>query len=1363
MCRCAARDVRMRRAARVGVEALEPRVVLSATLTPTADTFARNHEYRSTNFGASPVLGVKTASSGDARTAFLRFDIGDVGANVVSATLRLTASLQNPEGGPAVTGAFGVEDVDWIEGDGQWAYRDRSNGALDTTRRITGHGDGYDRDATPAGEMTWNNQPASDTVPIDTISVGTDLARTYDLDVTSYVLAARRAGERQLSLALKNPQATDFFTRILSREFPDGQPTLIITQDGETASPLASISAPDISATSGAAQQVTVTFDGAGIDGATVGADDLVVLDPAGHAVAVSGVTTVTHGNALTATFTVAAPGGAWDSLDNGVYRATVKPGAVSGAGGASVRAMQEFRVAVDDAETPTVTIIPVAPQAGETTFTFSATFQDDVAIDPTTINLNNFQIDAPNGTGLGFTHVTVTPDTASKTVLATFTTEAPGGPDNIGWRPEFDGTWTITLRDNQVRDMAGRAVARTAQTFQVNLSASDATGPAATITAGDVTSAGGSAQTLRVDYSDPAGVDVSTFGVSDLTVTGPGGAALDVISLSLAGGATATTRGVFYTVVAPGGSWDAADAGVYTVALRSGEVKDANGNPAVRVTATFNVQPVSPDTTGPAASVAANTAVTEAGTAPVTITVTYTDNVAVDATSIGPDDLTVSGPGGDLDVTGAAVTANGGSTLTASYTVSPPAGGFAVAANGVYAVNVVAGAVRDTAGNPVAASSGQLDVAISGAADPRDPTFSAEAVPFSAQGVATQSDGKLVVVGYLGAAGSADSRAVIQRRNPDGTPDTTFGTDGTITSPAGAGDAYYAVVVQSGDQIVTAGERDGNFVLTRYTPTGSLDATFGSGGSAVADFGQPDDAAYALTESPDGKLVAAGGSAGHFAVARFTLTGVADTTFAQGGRQLFAVDDDSDGLGAVAVQRDGKVVAVGARGAAVAVIRLNSNGEADPGFSADGLLLVGGLTAARGADQRPDHSQAVVVQPDGRIVVSNRTPEGDFGLARITPGGNLDSTFGDNGLAVASFGGEADVDALVVQGTGQILAIGTVLAQGGAIKTGVAAFDSDGRLITGFGENGTVTIDANVIPAERELHVGDLVLRAFGTRQADGRLVVGTANEAGAATRSSLSRLLVPGSSAVLAPGPSETLVGTFGIVDGRKTKVPWTDADGTVAQLILTGASGTAFSSAGNTSLRLAITDLGPGAKLTVKLGGGGDGRITLGDVGVTGALKSIAAKGVDLAGILFASGAIGKVMLRNVSGGTIASAAGSIGTVAAASINNALVLSGANLGVDGRIGGGDDSFAGGTIRSVKVMGTIAASVIGAGYDPGSDVDFLDDPADNGVAAGSSIFSIVARGGADSASRFAASRFGSVKIPAKVDPATDSRFDLA
>jgi len=122
-------------------------------------------------------------------------------------------------------------------------------------------------------------------------------------------------------------------------------------------------------------------------------------------------------------------------------------------------------------------------------------------------------------------------------------------------------------------------------------------------------------------------------------------------------------------------------------------------------------------DTQAPTAAIVAPN-VTTAGGATQTITVTYTDNVAVDVTSIDAADLTVTqaATGTPLTVTG--VTANPASNaavVTATYTVAAPGGTWDAAESGAYNVALNAGQVRDTSNNTNAAGAGAFNVTITG------------------------------------------------------------------------------------------------------------------------------------------------------------------------------------------------------------------------------------------------------------------------------------------------------------------------------------------------------------------------------------------------------------------------------------------------------------------------------------------------------------------------------------------------------------------------------------------------------------------------------------------------------------------------
>jgi len=125
------------------------------------------------------------------------------------------------------------------------------------------------------------------------------------------------------------------------------------------------------------------------------------------------------------------------------------------------------------------------------------------------------------------------------------------------------------------------------------------------------------------------------------------------------------------------------------------------------------------------------------------------------------------------------------------------------------------------------------------------------------------QPDGKIVVAGTSISADTGNSVVVLARYNTNGSLDTSFGTNGVAAPTITETDLAFAsgIALQTDGKIVVAQARDffiGFFAVSRYQANGSPDATFGSGGTVTTPIGDFSGAA-AVAIQTDGKIVAAG------------------------------------------------------------------------------------------------------------------------------------------------------------------------------------------------------------------------------------------------------------------------------------------------------------------------------------------------------------------------------------------------------------------------------------------------------------------------------------------------------------------------
>jgi len=315
-------------------------------------------------------------------------------------------------------------------------------------------------------------------------------------------------------------------------------------------------------------------------------------------------------------------------------------------------------------------------------------------------------------------------------------------------------------------------------------------------------------------------------------------------------------------------------------------------------------------------------------------------------------------------------------------------------------------------------------------------------AVPSS---VVIQSDGKIVVAGGAFPLFTFLGNFELVRYNPNGSLDRSFGNGGIVTTTFPEGSYAFDVALQPDGKIIAAGTvfvdfnpgdiSDTDFALARYNSDGSLDTTFGSGGTLMTDFFGNEDDAFSVLIQPDGKIVAVGSANNpasyyDFAAVRYLSNGTIDTTFGVAGKVSTDFGDQNfDRARSAALQSDGRIVAAGfaiSQNGGVqnfAVARYTSNGILDTTFSGDGKTQIDFGNCCQSATK-------LLLQSDGKIITvggsNGESGDDDFLLARLSPRGSLDNTFGVGGQVRTSFGDlNGGANGAALQSDGKIVAVG--------------------------------------------------------------------------------------------------------------------------------------------------------------------------------------------------------------------------------------------------------------------------------------------------------------------------------------------------
>jgi len=310
---------------------------------------------------------------------------------------------------------------------------------------------------------------------------------------------------------------------------------------------------------------------------------------------------------------------------------------------------------------------------------------------------------------------------------------------------------------------------------------------------------------------------------------------------------------------------------------------------------------------------------------------------------------------------------------------------------------------------------------------------------------LALQSDGKLLVAGETRNAMGGIDEFVVARFNPDGTVDSSFGIAGVVATSFGPiRSSADAILLQPDGQILVSGvlvlggaRTPLRTVLARYNPDGSLDKSFGDGGTvvviAIGDANQ-------LALDSDGRILAINAViVGTPRVIQFNRDGSVNSPTAVG-----TIVATSNGSG---IQADTNFVVVGSQATIgtrgdfeVVVDCVTPNNTPDPSFNR-------AMFDFGAESDTADEARVVAIQSNGQIVVGGGSHDGltrfgsTFGLARLNPDGSLDNGFGNGGTLTTEFQGTEAIRAVLIQADGNIIAMGSVRDSSGRIDIALARY----------------------------------------------------------------------------------------------------------------------------------------------------------------------------------------------------------------------------------------------------------------------------------------------------------------------------------
>lgn len=295
------------------------------------------------------------------------------------------------------------------------------------------------------------------------------------------------------------------------------------------------------------------------------------------------------------------------------------------------------------------------------------------------------------------------------------------------------------------------------------------------------------------------------------------------------------------------------------------------------------------------------------------------------------------------------------------------------------------------------------------------------------------QKDGKILVGGRF--YNGLDWDFILARFYEDGNLDSTFANNGFAIVNVSSDDRAFSIDLQNDGKIVVAGFvkiTNWDLAVLRFQSSGLIDSTFGNNGIVIKDIDGDVDVAFSVKVQSNGKIIACGwtfsNASWNFLLIRFNSDGSLDQNFGANGIVITDIDNVYNTSHSIVIQADGKYVVAGYRfyqdrtDTDILLARYNIDGSIDQSFGLNGIVTTD-------INENEDFAWDLLIQHDTKIVVtgySKSSSSKSIVTLRYRNNGQIDSTFGDNGIIITSiFGIDEEGRHLVQQSDGKILVTG--------------------------------------------------------------------------------------------------------------------------------------------------------------------------------------------------------------------------------------------------------------------------------------------------------------------------------------------------